>query len=266
MSTDVSQFSFSQKQELIAYLSTFVSPERLQRIESVLTERTRHVQVVVENIFQSHNASAIIRTCECFGVQEVHAIEGAYAFEANSDIVMGAQKWVGVKKYTRTDTLRSGSGQADKHPSTSLRARGPTRTCLMGLRQKGLRIAATTLRSGAIPIDQMDVQKPMALVLGTEETGLSEEAHELADVFVKLPLFGFTQSFNVSVSAALCLSQVIGKLRQSSVDWHLSENEVLDLRLEWLVKSMQRGEEIVKRWMKERKHEGSEPPRRGESV
>lgn len=222
------------KNDLISYLSTFVSPERLQRIESVLAQRTRHVSVVVENIYQTHNASAIIRSCECFGVQDVHVIEKDNAFKTNADIVMGAEKWVSVTRHARTDT--------DLH--------GPTQTCLMGLKQKGLTIIATTLREGAVPIEQLDVTKPLALVFGTEETGLSDAAHELADVFVKLPMFGFTQSFNVSVSAALCLSHILSKVRTSNVQWRLKEAELIDLRLEWLTKSIQRGTLIVEEWLR----------------
>lgn len=174
-----------------------------------------------------------MRSCECFGVQDVHVIEKDYTFNTNPDIVVGAEKWMSVRKHTRTYT--------DQH--------GPTRMCLTGLKQKGFKIVATTLREGAIPIDQLDITKPLALVFGTEETGLSEEAHDMADVFVRLPMFGFTQSFNVSVSAALCLSHVLSKVRVSDVPWRLKKEELIDLKLEWLTKSTPHGEALVKRWI-----------------
>jgi tRNA (guanosine-2'-O-)-methyltransferase len=186
------------------------------------------VQVVIENIYQPHNASAIIRSCECFGVQDVHVIEKEYTFNTNPDIVMGAEKWMTI------------------HRSTD------THTCLKQLKEKGYLIAATTLRADAVPMDHLGVEKPLALVFGTEEAGLSEEAHDMADVFVKLPMFGFTQSFNVSVSAALSLTHIMGRLRSSQVPWRLSASEAKTLKLEWLMKSTPHGEALVRRWQEEK--------------
>ena len=140
--------------------------------------RTRYITVVVENLFQQHNASAVIRTCACFGIQDLHVIELDNLFEVNDRVAVGAEKWVNVRRHSRPDAEA-------------------TRECLEGLKSKGYRVAALTLREGAMPLEDVMLDQKLALCLGTEEDGLTDTAHELADVFVRLPLYGFTQSLSL---------------------------------------------------------------------
>ena len=111
---------------------------------------------------------------------------------------------------------------------------GNTGTCLQGLKKRGYRIWATTLREGSIPIGELPLNEKVALCFGTEERGLSEEAHRLADGFVRLPMYGFTQSFNISVSVALALFELTERLRAGPANWALAEEEKNALRAEWL--------------------------------
>jgi len=223
----------NEKEELITYLSQFVTEPRRRRMDRVLAWRTRHLTVALEDVYQPHNASAVLRSCEIFGVQDVHVVEGTNRFRPNKDIALGASQWLTVHGY------RGDVGES-------------TRCCLQKLKEKGYRIAATTLQEDGIPLSDLGLQRPLALVFGTEEEGLSEEAHDLADTFLRLPMFGFTQSFNVSVTVALCLYHLTRRLHASDAPWQLSEAEKRDLKIEWLIRSATRGELLVRRFLRER--------------
>lgn len=201
-------------QRFLDHLSAFITAHKKEEMERVLGLRTRHITVVLENIYQPQNASAVIRSCDCFGVQDLHVIERENRFRPNRAVTMGANKWVDVIKHPRHDTDN-------------------TRTCLEGLKHGGYQIAALTLRPDAISIQDLDIHPPTALCIGTEKEGLTELAHELADVYVQIPMSGFTQSFNLSVTAALCLYELTGRLRASDADWRLTVDETEALRLRW---------------------------------
>ncbi len=123
-----------------------------------------------------------------------------------------------------------------------------TPDCLSTLKKQGYQLVATSLRPDSIPLSELDITQPTALCFGTEETGLSDEVHEQADQQVYLPMYGFTQSFNISVSAALALSCLVEKLHQSSIAWQLDEAQRLELELAWLVKSASNGEALLRRF------------------
>jgi tRNA (guanosine-2'-O-)-methyltransferase len=201
-------------QQLLEHLAEFVSENKKQQVERVLSKRTRLLTVVLEDIFQPHNASAVVRTCDCFGIQDLHVIENRYAFETNRGVSVGATKWLDIHRYQEPD-------------------RENTRRCLEGLKNGGFQIAALTLREPGIPLSELRIDQPLALCFGSEKPGLTEEAHSLADRFVHIPMLGFTQSFNISVSAALTLYELTRRLHASNLDWRLSEEERIDLRLQW---------------------------------
>ena len=211
----------NEKSVLKPYLESYVTESKREQMHEVLRHRTRHVAVVLENIFQPHNAAAAVRSCECFGFQELHVIEESYDHVINPDVTMGGCKWISLHHHKKEE--------------------GGTVPVLTGLKKSGYTIAATSLRPGCVPLEELDLRSPLALCFGTEEKGLSEEAHELADVFVQIPSYGFTQSFNVSVSVALSLSSIRKRLEQSDLDWELSEEEAADLYLTWLMKTANRG-------------------------
>ncbi|MCA9978378.1 MAG: RNA methyltransferase [Anaerolineales bacterium] len=219
--------------ELIAYLSQFLQPRRRTLIPEVLDQRTRYLTVVLENVYQPHNASAVLRSCECFGVQDVHIIEKEYSFRPNTEIVMGASKWLTLHQYREIE------GQT-------------TQTCLNALKAKGYRLVATTLHADSIPLHELPLDQPVALCFGTEKRGLSQEAHDLADLFVKIPMSGFTQSFNISVTAALFLYDLTNRLRTSPYPWQLTAAEKQALALSWYVKAVTKGEAITQQFLQKK--------------
>lgn len=203
-----------QTHKLTEHLARFVTESRRDSIERVLARRTRYVTVVLEDIYQPHNAAAVIRTCDCYGVQDLHVIENRNRFEPNEAVSMGAGKWVEVHRHGR--------------PSAD-----PTADCLASLKAQGYRIVAMTLREPSMPIAELPLDRPVALCFGSEEPGLTDTAHHQADCFAHLPMLGFTRSFNVSVSAAIALHEVTGRLRESDHPWQLREEEIAALRLAW---------------------------------
>jgi len=220
--------------ELTESLTSLLTERRRQRIDDVLAQRTRRVTVVLENIGHPQNAGAVLRTCECLGVQDVHIVADRNPFRVVAATVAGAAKWLTLFRYDDP-----GAPQ--------------TRVCLDLLHRRGYRIAGTTLRSGAIPLEELPLDRPVALAFGSERQGLSEEAHGLCDFLVQIPMHGFTQSFNISVAAAICLFQLTGRLREMDAGcWGLSEEEKAWLRLEWVLKSIRNRHVHVARFFAER--------------
>ncbi len=214
-----------KKEDIITLLSEHVTPERRERMQAVLHERTRYVTVVLEDIFQPHNASAIVRSTECFGVQDLHVIEKRNRFKATEGVALGGDDWLTMHRYTTTQL------------------------CLEQLKKEGYRIVATTLDSKAYSLPDLPLDSKVALMFGTELTGLSPYVLENADAFVTIPMYGFTQSFNVSVSVALCLYQLTQKLRSSDYPWRLSADEQQELYLAWLRKSVRAASMLERRFL-----------------
>lgn len=221
------------KKDLINYLKEFVTENRWQTIERVLSQRTRYVNVVLEDIYQSHNASAVLRSCDCFGVQDVHIIENRHTFDPSKGVTIGADQWLSLYSYNEKGINN-------------------TAQCYDKLRSKGYKIIATTPHEKDMALEELSVDKKTALVFGAELTGLSDFALEQADGYVKIPIYGFSESYNISVSAALSLYEVSGKLRREGVDWQLSESEQTDLQLEWLKQSIRASNQLQRKFMNER--------------
>jgi tRNA (guanosine-2'-O-)-methyltransferase len=212
---------------LTTFLSDFITEKRLERIKEVASKRTRHFAVALENLFQGHNASAVLRTCDCFGIQNVFAIENVNKFQPNEEIALGAEKWLTINHFNEENSIEK---------------------CYTELRRQGYRIAATTPHGNPISVDEMDVSKPLALVFGTEKEGLSEKAIELADFTVALPMYGFTESFNISVSAALFLQKVIDKSIAQKVDRFIGVKEQQELVAQWILKTVSDPEGLMKKY------------------
>ncbi|PKR80289.1 rRNA methyltransferase [Brumimicrobium salinarum] len=201
-------------EKLLKALYEIITPEKVEKFDRIAAERTNHVTVAVENLFQEHNASAVMRTCDCFGIQNLHIIEKNNKFNVNKDIAMGAAQWVDNHHYSD-----------DLYPTTK---------CIQTLKDKGYKIAATTPHTEAYTINNVPIDQPIAFVFGTEQTGLSEKALDLADYFVKIPMVGFTESFNISVSAALTINTIRTRLEhQEDFEWKLSKEEQTLLKIEW---------------------------------
>lgn len=219
------------KAAVVAHLGAFLGEERRARIEEVLTQRTRRLTVMLEDIFQPHNASAVLRSCECFGLQDVHIVEDRYRYRVNPEVAMGAGHWLDLCRY------RDPAG-------------GNSRRCLAGLRAAGYTLVAATPNQYDCLLDDLRLEGRMAVLLGTEEEGLSEEALQAAQVRVKIPMYGFTRSFNLSVSAALILRELSRQLRVGSQDWGLSEEEKLELRLKWYRRDLRGSDLIEERFLR----------------
>lgn len=205
----------------------FITPEKRARMEAVLARRTRYISVVLEDIYQTQNASAVLRSCECFGVQDLSIIENHYKFSANVDVTMGAHKWLTLQRYHRRDADNVGQ-------------------CISRLRENGYRIVATALSDKALPLHELPLDQKTALCFGTEEYGLSEAMLANADAHVVIPMQGFTQSFNISVSAAICLYHLRNRLDASGIDWSLSADEQQEILFNWLHKQIRYSHKIVK--------------------
>ncbi|GGD59115.1 TrmH family RNA methyltransferase [Muriicola marianensis] len=209
---------------LIAYLESFVSEDRLRRFAEVLQWRTRYITVAMEDVYHLHNASAVIRSADVFGLQDVHIIEERFGKRLDKKIALGAQKWVDIHR----------------HPTTE--------SCLKDLRDKGYRILATTPRKDALSLDQLTVDHKMAFLFGAEKEGLSDKALKEADELIHIPMVGFTESLNVSVAAAIVLQRATSLLHASRADWRMSDVEKEEKRVEWIKKSVRNLDKIVARY------------------
>ncbi len=221
----VNEFTPAETKELISYLKQFVTEERFRKFNEAVLFRTRHLTIALEDIYQPHNASAVLRTCDCFGVQNVHIIENRNKYEVNPDVALGSSKWLDLLRY---------NGTADN-----------TTACLSHLKEQGFRIVATTPhKDGFIP-ETLPLHQKTALVFGTELAGLTPVALSFADDFVRIPMVGFTESLNISVCAAIFIQTLTNRLRSSGIAWQLTESEKNQILLNWLKGSINRSEMII---------------------
>lgn len=208
------KFTKNTKEELLTYLLGFITENKRNKFEKIINFRTRYLTVVLEDIFQPHNASAVLRTCDCFGIQDVHIIENKNKYDVNPDVALGSSKWLTLIKHNKNEenTLKT----------------------LNKLKKQGYKIVATSPHKDQFMLDELPLDQKTALVFGTELNGLSDLALDNSDYFVKIPMYGFTESFNISVSAAITLYSLTEKLRKSEINWQLSEDEILDIKLDWV--------------------------------
>lgn len=211
-------------QDLFEYLQSYLTDRRKTLFKEVLAQRTRHFTVVTEDVYQLHNTSAVMRSCDVFGIQDLHVVEELEGKRVDKEIAMGAQKWVSLHRYNTIDS------------------------CMHTLRKKGYKIIATTPHNDSTMLQDLDVQPRTAFFFGKEDTGLSDSVIDNADGFLKIPMYGFTESLNISVSAAIVLQDVVSRARNQGVDWQLSEKEKQELELEWTKRSIKSVDEIIKRY------------------
>ena len=217
--------SMSGKEKYISYLENFVTENRKKIFKEILEKRTKHFTVVLEDLYQMHNVSAVIRSCDVFGLQEVHIIQKKYDPKLSHAIAKGAEKWLDIFRYDNTiDTINH-------------------------LKSEGYQIVATTPHTDDILLPDFDISKPSAFFFGVEKEGLSQTVMEQADVFMKIPMHGFTESLNISVAAALVMYETSEKLRKSPVNWRLTEDEKEEIYLKWLEKSIKSIDLIKKNYL-----------------
>jgi len=214
-------------------LAPYITDHKRELIEVALDHRTYHVTIALEDIFQSHNASAVLRSCDCFGIQKINVIENRNQYQVNPDVAVGATKWVDLVRYNDPDTDNS-------------------QACLDRLRSEGYRILATTPDPRATDITTLALDQKVALFFGTELNGLSKPLLKQADQQVKIPMYGFTKSFNISVSAAIIMHNLTSRLHeQKAIPWQLTAEEKTDLRLQWFRKIVKKSDLLEKALIKQ---------------
>lgn len=223
-------FCRGMNRELIQYLSAFVTSGRLEVFDRMLGQRTRYLTIVLEDIYQPQNASAVVRTADCFGLQDLYVIENDNHFTVDREVAMGASKWVDIKRF---------HGRKDN-----------TKNAIDHLREKGYRIVGTSPHEGDVNLEDYDLSKgKTALFFGTELTGISDLVREEADEFLKIPMYGFTESLNISVSAGIILHDLTHRMRcLSQVDWRLTPGEQAEIKLNWLRRSIKNSALIEERF------------------
>lgn len=214
-------------QDLLDHILSFVTDNKKEAFRKVLENRTKHITLVLENVYQPQNASAVVRSCDCFGVQDLHVIESENEYNVNPRIVMGASKWVDIHQHQDTTSA------------------------IDDLKAQGFQIIATSPHANDINVQDFIPEQKSAIFFGTEYDGLSDEVMEKADRFVKIPMYGFTESFNISVAAALVLQTVTDTLRNSDINWQLKEKEKSNLFGEWARKCVKNVDIIEQEFLRQ---------------
>ena len=213
-------------QETFDYLKQFLTDERLSKIEHFSQESSDFVLPVMEDVYQFRNAAAIVRSVEACGFHHVVALEEENVFNPNLKVTKGAETWVKVEKMPNNlDSLKE-------------------------IKNRGYKILAVSPENNATMLPDYKVKEPIALVFGTELEGVSDEILDFADETLAIPMYGFTKSFNVSVAAAICMYELKQKLMKSGIDYKLSEEKLLEMKIRWTVNSIRSGEELLERFLK----------------
>ncbi|MBI9053634.1 MAG: RNA methyltransferase [Bacteroidales bacterium] len=221
--------------ELVQFLSQFVTEDRANLFNRLIEERTRYITIGLEDIYQSQNASAVLRTSDCFGIQDVHIIENQNEYQINPDVTLGSSKWLNLNRYNTSENN--------------------TLDAINKLKKEGYRIVATTPHTDDVNLEDFDIEKgKFALFFGTELNGLSDLVINKADEYLKIPMYGFTESFNISVSAAIILHHLTNKLKKSTLSWQLRDNEKETIKLEWLKQTIKMSSELVEEFLSKKKN------------
>ena len=221
------------KKELITDLSQFTSEERLTLFNQKLEERTNHITLILEDVFQSRNISAAIRSADCFGIQNIHVIENKNNYTTDEKVSLGSNKWVTINRYNKE--------------------KNNTETCLNNLKNEGYKIIAMTPHAKTSNIQEINIKEnKIAILIGSELEGLSKEALDLADETKKIATYGFTESLNLSVSAAICLKS-LRDIIQEDYRYKINKNEKEEVMLEWLRKSIKSSKKIEEKFLLKKK-------------
>jgi len=224
----IPKLTYQQKCDYYEHLCNFVTDNRRQRFEEVSSNRTRFLTIVLEDLYQPHNASAVLRTCDCFGIQDVHIIENKNKYDVNPDVALGSSQWLTLHNYNTKEFN--------------------TPECLQKLKKQGYKLIAATPHENNLLLQDLVIDTKTAILFGTEKGGLSATAHEMADSYMKIPMYGFTESFNISVSAAITLFSLTESMRKSDSDWHLSKKDLIDIKIDWAKKSIRSSEMLEKQY------------------
>lgn len=217
------------KHKLCEHLESFISSNKRDLIAKALLQRTKYIVPVLENIYQPQNASAVVRTCDCLGIQELYAVEGLNPYRVNPQVTLGSSKWVRIKRCGGDQSISDVIGN---------------------LRNNGYVIVSTTPHKNGYDPESLPINNKLAIIFGKELEGLSREAKDLSDLFVKIPMYGFTESYNISVSAGIVLYTLVNRLRRSRIPWNLEQDDIVDTKLHWLRNIIRKPEVIEKAFLK----------------
>jgi tRNA (guanosine-2'-O-)-methyltransferase len=218
------------QEELRKYLESFLTEERFNGLHRVLQQRTRHLTIILENLYDTVNANAIMRTMDCFGIQDLHVIESVNQFKTDKKAKAGrgSLKWVDVHRYPENEKA--------------------SENCIKNLKEKGYKIVATSPHATKT-VSEIDYSQPIAFVFGNERDGISQTIIKNADELIKIPMYGFAESFNISVCAALTIQEARKKLESEKINFHLSETEKQTLYVKWLMKSVRHADKLAKKFL-----------------
>ncbi len=224
------------------YYHEYVTPERRYRLREVLGRRTRRLTVVLEDVRQSHNVSAVLRSCDAFGLQDVHVLEPVESFDPSTKVAVGAERWLTIHRRTGPEAVTAG---------------------LAALKSRGYRLIATVPPADrCVPFDQLPLDAPLAIIFGNEKEGISPAVIDAADGFTTIPMQGFVESLNISVATALIIQNLSSRLRATRDDWRLSTSEFEQILFDWTRQSVPAVDLIEQRWLAERARSTDETPAR----
>jgi tRNA (guanosine-2'-O-)-methyltransferase len=213
---------------LIAFLKDFIMEDRWTLLQERVAERSRHVTAVLEDIYQPQNASALLRTSDIFGFQDIHIIENKHRYEVNPKVEKGSSKWLDLHRYR---------GEGDNSPR-----------CLDTLIEHGYTLVATSPHVDAYSPENLPLDKPIAILFGTEKDGLRADTMERCTHKLRIPMYGFTESLNLSVSAGIILNRLRTRLESAEVDFKLHTAAQEDVLLDWLRKSLKQASLLEERF------------------
>lgn len=221
----------TENQYVLSEFYKIITPNKVNMFERIAPQRSRHLVVGLENIQQDHNASAIMRSMDCLGFQELHLIEKNNSYQFQRDIALGAARWLDVVQH-------------QEGPE-------PVLDAIAQLKNKGYRIVATSPHHKAVSPQTIDISQPIALFFGAEKHGISAELEAHADEFLHIPMHGFTESFNLSVSAAIVLSALRTRLEASQLPWLLTKEDQTRLKIEWCERILNGGPQLAQKFREE---------------
>lgn len=213
------------QEDLYEYMKGFLTEERLSKIDRFAEESSDFVLPIMENIYQFRNAAAIIRSVEACGFHKIIALEDENVFNPNAKVARGADNWMQIEKMERS--INS----------------------LQQIKDRGYKIVAVSPEKEAVSLPNFDISQPVALIFGTEKEGVSPEMLEFADETLIIPMYGFTESFNVSVAAGICMYTLKQKLIDSGIEYKLSPEKKLAMKTQWAINSARSGEEIAQHFL-----------------
>jgi tRNA (guanosine-2'-O-)-methyltransferase len=209
------------------YLKQFLTEDRLTKIEHFSQESSDFILPVMDDVYQFRNAAAIIRSVEACAFHKVVAMEEENVFDPSLTVTKGAETWVEVEKMPKNVAS------------------------LQNIKDRGYKIMAVSLEKNAVMLPDYQIKEPIALVFGTEKEGVSEEVLDFADETLAIPMYGWTKSYNVSVAAAICMYELKQKLMKSDIDYKLTDEKLMKMKIRWAVNSMRSGQQIFEKYLKD---------------